>query len=263
MNRDVERSPNAMIGAPEQDTREVAAQAMARIQKWFGRPDREQLNRELKLRLEERLRERERIARDLHDTLFQGFLGASLQIHHAVDQVPADSPIKPSLSRALHLMQRVLDEGRDALHGLRSPSTKSVSLEQALSGLRYELAPGHGVGFRIFVKGQPKALKPAVQEQIYLIGREALFNAVRHSEATSIEAEVEYLPRRFRVVVRDNGCGIDPRIVRSTRVGHWGLVGMRERAGSIGAKLRIWSRRGAGTEVELSVPGDIAAEARA
>jgi len=240
-------------------TYEVAA----RIQGWFGRSEREQLNRELNLRMEERLRERARIARDLHDTLFQGFLGASMQIHHAVDQVPADSPIKPSLSRALHLMRRVIDEGRCTLHGLRSSATNTMTLEQALSGLRDELAPGSGVRFRIFVKGQPKPLKSAVQEQLYLIGREALFNAVRHSEATSIEAEVEYLPRRLSVVVRDNGRGIDPRVVRSGCAGHWGILGMRERAGSIGAKLRIWSKPGAGTEVEICVPGDIVAEASA
>jgi len=213
--------------------------------------------------MDERLRERARIARDLHDTLFQGFLGASMQMHHAVDQVPADSPIKPSLSRALHLMQRVIDEGRGALQGLRSPAINTMTLEQALSGLRAEFAPGNGVRFRIFVKGQPKALKPAVQEQLFLIGREALFNAVRHSEATSIEAEVEYLPRRLSVIVRDNGCGIDPQVVRSGWAGHWGVLGMRERAGSIGAKLRIWSRPGAGTEVEISVPGDIVADASA
>jgi signal transduction histidine kinase len=109
--------------------------------------------------------------------------------------------------------------------------------------------------------GRPKALKPAIQEQIYLIGREALVNAFRHSAATSIEAEVEYLPNRLRVVVRDNGSGIDPQVLRSGRDSHWGLLGMRERARSIGAQLRILSRRGAGTEVEISVPGDIAADA--
>src|SRR5580693_2823270 len=134
----------------------MTCEVAARIQGWFGRSEREQLNRELNLRREERLRERARIARDLHDTLFQGFLGASMQIHHAVDQVPADSPIKPSLSRALHLMRRVIDEGRCTLHGLRSSATNTMTLEQALSGLRDELAPGSGVRFRIFVKGQPK-----------------------------------------------------------------------------------------------------------
>jgi signal transduction histidine kinase len=123
------------------------------------------------------------------------------------------------------------------------------------------LAPAGGVRFRLFVTGQPKPLTPEIQEQIYLIRREAMLNAVRRAQATSIEAEVEYLPHRLRLAVRDNGCGIDPQIVRSGRACHWGLVGMRERAGGIGAKLRIWSRPGAGPEVEISLPGRILAEA--
>src|SRR5580693_8463662 len=108
----------------------MTCEVAARIQGWFGRSEREQLNRELNLRLEERNRERARIARDLHDTLFQGFLGVWLQLYHAVQQVPADSPSKPSLSRALDLMQRVIDEGRDVLQGLRSSDVPSMTLEQ-------------------------------------------------------------------------------------------------------------------------------------
>ncbi len=96
-----------------------------------------------------------------------------------------------------------------------------------------------------------------------MILREALLNALRHSEATSIEAEVEYQRRQLRVVVRDNGRGIDPQVLRSEHDSHRGLLGMRERAGAIGAQLRIWSRRGAGTEVEITVPTGIAADAPA
>jgi signal transduction histidine kinase len=109
--------------------------------------------------------------------------------------------------------------------------------------------------------GQPKTLKPAIQEQIYLIVREALVNALRHSKATCIEADVEYQRRQLRVVVRDNGCGIEPQMLRQEGDSHWGLLGMHQRARCIGAQLRIWSRRGAGTEVEVSVPTDIAADA--
>jgi signal transduction histidine kinase len=259
MKLEIERSRNVVVGETE-DSSSTVARAAARVQRWFRRPDQEQSKRELNLRLEERHRERARIARDLHDNLLQGILGASLQLHDAVQQVPADSPSKPSLNRALRLMQRVIEEGRIALQGIRSSGMASMSLEQALSGIRDEFNPGDA-RFRIFVKGQPKALKPEVEEQISLIGREALANALRHSKATDIEAEVEYLPRRLRVVVRDNGCGIDPQVVRAGRDAHWGLAGMRERAGSIGAQLRIWSRPGAGTEVEISVPVHIVAGA--
>jgi signal transduction histidine kinase len=227
-----------------------------------SQPEHPQLERERKLRLEERSKERQRIARELHDTLFQGFLSASLLLQGAVDQTPADSPAKPSLSRALRLMYRVINEGRVTLQELRSSTSASPSLEQALHGLWDELTPG-GVQFRILVEGQPKALKPAIQEQIYLIGREAVLNALRHSGAAAIEVQVEYSPRRLRMVVRDNGCGIDPQTLRSGRDLHWGLQGMRERAGTVGAQLRIWSRLGAGTEVEISAPFHIVADDQA
>jgi signal transduction histidine kinase len=258
MNHNLERFLNPMAcGAPWAP--DVASLETGRIRGWFRRPNHEQSIREQNLRLEELRNERARIARELHDTLFQGFLGASLVLHGAVEEMPADSPSKPSLGRALHLMRRVIDEGRHALRGLRSSEMAFTSLEQALANVRGEFTPG-GTQFRILVMGQPKALKPAIQEQVYLIVREALLNAHRHSEATSIEADVEYQRRQLRVVVRDNGCGIDPQMLRLDGGSHWGLLGMRERAKCIGAQLRIWSKRGAGTEVEISVPTDMAAD---
>jgi signal transduction histidine kinase len=253
MTYDVLELGNTIVGGGA-CARDVVARATVRFQSWFHATDQEQVNREKSLRLHERHKERARIARELHDTLFQGFLGASMQLHNAVEQLPPDSPSKLSLSRALSLIQSVLDEGRLALQGLRSSSGAPETLEQALSNLRDEITPG-GSLFRIFVTGNSRALKPDVQEQLYLMGREALLNALRHSAGSRIEAEIEYLPSRLRVVVRDDGCGIDPEVVRSGRNGHWGLLGMRERAASIGARLRIWSKPGCGTEVEICAPG--------
>jgi signal transduction histidine kinase len=255
MNHDVLEFSNAIAGGTV-STQDVVARAAERIQSWFGRPTKDHLDRELNVRLEERHRERARIARELHDTLFQGFLGASMQLHNAVEQMPADSPSRPSISRALSLMQRVLDEGRLAVQGLRSSRIVPETLEEALSRVRDEPRSA-GPAFRVFVTGKSRALKPDVQEQIYLIGREALVNALRHSHAASIEVEIEYLPRQLRMMVRDDGCGIDPQYVRSGRDGHWGLLGMHERAGSIGAGLKVWSKLGCGTEIEVRVPGDI------
>jgi signal transduction histidine kinase len=223
------------------------------INKPFRRVVRARSHRELTVRLDERQRERERVARELHDSLLQGFLGVSLQLQAAVGQVPANHQSKAALNHTMVRMQHVIDETRHVLLGLRSSATESMSLDQALSSLRDEFAPGGSVQFRVCVTGQPKSLRPAIQEQIYLIGREALINAFRHSEATSIEAEVEYRPQGLRILVRDNGRGIDPETARSGRHSHWGLVGMRERAAGIGAQLRIWSRLGAGTEVEIWV----------
>jgi signal transduction histidine kinase len=138
---------------------------------------------------------------------------------------------------------------------IRAPLIQSTRLEHALTELWYEIAPAAGPRFRIVVTGQPKALRSAILDQIYLIGREALVNALRHSEATIIEAEVEYYPRRLHVVVRDNGRGIE-RKVRTARKADRGLHGMLERAKAMGARLEIWSRLGSGTEVELSLPFD-------
>jgi signal transduction histidine kinase len=173
---------------------------------------------------------------------------------HRPDQ--EQSPDTPSRRRTIHLMQSVLDEGSLALRGLPTSDVTPETLEQTLYSLREELKPG-GLRFRIFVTGKSRLLKPDIQEQLYRIGREALVNALRHSRAARIEAEVEYLPRQLRLVVRDNGCGIDPEFARSGRDGHWGLLGMRERAVMIGGRLRIWSKPGCGTELEVCVPGEI------
>jgi signal transduction histidine kinase len=101
-------------------------------------------------------------------------------------------------------------------------------------------------------------LHPILRDEVYRIGREALVNAFRHSGATAIEVELEYAVKRLRVLVRDNGRGIDPLVLQSGREGHWGLPGMRERAESIGGTLRVWSRASYGTEIELSVPSHVA-----
>lgn len=225
-----------------------------RIRECFLRPYQGGTARECNVLQEERQKERLRIARELHDTLLQGFLSASMQLCLADEWVPAESPAKPVLRRVLDLMRRGIDEGRAALLGLRSPELPTGSLEKALGDVRNDFAPGERTRLRIVIVGETKALEPEVQEQIYLIAREALLNAMQHSEANQVEAEIEYLRRKLRVVVRDNGAGIDPQAIRSGRHAHWGLTGMRERAASVGAKVTMWSKQGVGTEVEITVP---------
>ena len=213
--------------------------------------------RQLNLRFEERLAERTRIAQDLHDTLLQGVLSASMQLHVANDQLSAASAAKPIVVRVLDLMGHVIDDGRNTLRGLRSSGDGS-NLEQAFSQIPQELSVPQAIDFRVLVEGQVRPLHPVIRDQVYRIGREAMANAFRHARATSIEVELEYANHQLRVLVRDNGCGIDPRVLRSGRDGHWGLSGMRERAEAVGAGLKLWSRIGGGTEVELSVPGQVA-----
>ena len=216
------------------------------------------MKRQFQARLEERVGERTRIAQELHDTLLQGFLSASMQLHVATDSLPSDSPSKPPLSRILQLMGQVIEEGRNVVRGLRSSQDPSLNLEQAFSRIRQELSIEEEIDFRVIVGGQPQPLHPVLRDEVYRIGREALINAFRHSRAMKIEVEIEYGARHFRLLIRDNGRGIDPGVLRSGRDRHWGLAGMRERAEKAGARLIVRSRAAAGTEVELCVPSQIA-----
>ena len=226
----------------------------------FHRMRTRQLTRQLNMRFEERLAERTRIAQEIHDTLLQGFLSASMQLHIAADQVPENSPAKPQLGRVLQLMGQVIEEGRNAVRGLRASPGSTQDLEQAFANIQQELGMSGQVDFRIVREGQPSPLHPIIRDEVYRIGREALVNAFRHSGASQIELEMESAPAHLRLLVRDNGRGIDPAVLKEGRDGHWGLSGMRDRAERIGARLKVWSRPGAGTEVELNVPAHIAFE---
>ncbi|MGA9769003.1 MAG: sensor histidine kinase [Blastocatellia bacterium] len=218
-----------------------------------------QSSRQLNLRFEERLAERNRIAQELHDTLLQGVISASMQLHIAVDHLPADLPAKPSLTHVLQIMSQVLEEGQGALKRLRSSaSSGSVNIEQAFSRIRQELAVHERIDFRVTVEGRPRPLHPIIRDEVYRIGREALINAFRHSEAKSIEVEVEYKAKQLRVVIRDDGRGIDPQSQGPGRERQQELAGVRERAEGIGAQLKVRKRAAAGTQVQLSVPGHIA-----
>lgn len=216
------------------------------------------LTQQLNVRFEERLVERTRIAQELHDTLLQGFLSASMQLHVAADRLPEDSAAKPPINRVLQLMTQVIEEGRNAVRGLRSTRDVLPDLEQAFSLIKDEFAAQNDVEFRVIVEGKPRPLHPVLRDEIYRIGREALVNAFRHSGAEQIEVEIDYAVRQFRLLVRDNGRGIDPRVLQSGREGHWGLPGMRERAERIGAQFHVWSGPATGTEVVVSMPNAIA-----
>jgi signal transduction histidine kinase len=219
-----------------------------------------QMSRKLHDRFEERLAERTRVAQELHDTLLQGVLSASMQLHVAIDQIPENSPARPGLNRVLQLMGQVIDEGRNTLRGLRSPTDNAHDLESSFSRIPQELSTEPGIDFRVFVEGTPLPLRSVVRDDVYGIGREALVNAFRHSRSKNIDVHLEYGPSCLRILVRDEGCGIDGQVLESGRDGHWGLSGMRERADRIGARLRVFSRPGGGTEVELRVPSEIAFE---
>src|SRR5262249_40867993 len=151
-------------------------------------------------------------------------------------------------------ISRVIDEARHAVRGLRpSPQGETDDLQQAFWRVQQEFGAG-GPEFRIVVEGRTRQLHPFIRDEVYRIGREALINAFRHSNATSIDIEIDQAAESFHLVVTDNGRGIDPELLQSGRDGHFGLSGIRERAERIGATLTLRSRTGAGTEVELFVP---------
>ncbi len=209
-------------------------------------------------RLEARLLERERIAQELHDTLLQGLLSASLQLALANSEISPDAPAKPLVERVFQLLRQMIDEGRNAVRGLRSGPSDSHELERAFAQIPGDLAADAKIRYQLIVEGTPRSLRPEIRDEVYRIGREALANAFRHSHASDIETVLDYSQDHFRIVVRDNGRGIDAEVLRSGRDGHWGLSGMRERSKKVGARLEVCSAAGAGTEVDLIIPGSTA-----
>jgi signal transduction histidine kinase len=218
----------------------------------------------LRDRLEVRHAERERIARELHDTLLQGIQGLILCFQAVAERVPDTDPIRAPIDRALDRADGVLVDGRDRVRDLRASDHVTMDLAVAFATLGDGLAEDLPAKFRVVCGGARQEIDPDVREEIYLIGREALLNAFHHAKATEIEVEMAYDVKQLRLCVRDDGIGIEPDILEAgRRPGHWGLVGMRERAACIGGQVMIWARPGAGTEIELAVPAAIAyAQAR-
>jgi signal transduction histidine kinase len=231
---------------------------------WFAHGLRlQQIARQCNARLEERLAERERIARELHDTLLQGIQGLMWRFQAAADQIPVAEPARQLIEGALDRADEVIVEGRDRVKGLRTAEEKYRDLSETFAMVSAELAKEHAIPFQTILQGTPRALNPIVCDDAYQIGREALVNAFRHSLAQKIETEITFARTELRLRVRDDGCGVDSKILEDGgRPGHWGMTGMRERARKIGARLDIWSRQGNGTEVDLRIPASIAYRAR-
>jgi signal transduction histidine kinase/ligand-binding sensor domain-containing protein len=217
------------------------------------------LHRQFEARLEARVAERTRIARDLHDTLLQHFQGLLLQFQAAFNLLP-DRPreSKQVLAGAIDRAAEAITEGRDTVQGLRTSALESNDLAEALRALAEDLAneSGHAALAHVEVQGRPQALHPLVRDEIFRIAGEALRNAFHHAEAKRIDVEIRYDARLLRLRVRDDGKGIAPEVLSAgEKQGHFGLSGMRERAELVGGKLTV--RRGleTGTEVEFSAPG--------
>jgi signal transduction histidine kinase len=220
------------------------------------------LTRQLHAQLAEQLEERERIERELHDALLQSVGGLILRFQTATERIPQDDPTRQMLEEALKQSDEVLADGRERLLELRVTSAETNELPQALAAVGLELRRDHRAEFCVVVNGNPRELHPVVREELYRIGREAIANCFQHAKAERCETEINYDSSQLRIGIRDNGCGVQTTLDAGEGSGRWGLPGMYERAGKIGAHLEVWSRPGAGTEVEVRVPASIAYRSR-
>ncbi len=226
----------------------------------------QQLHRQFAIGLDARVNERTRIARELHDTLLQTLHGLLFQfqaVRNLLPQRPEEAT--RSLDEAIDETEKALAESRDAIQGLRSEPIAKGNLVELLTAASKDLANPGTAGalptFDLFEEGERRNLSPTVNNEVCRIALELLRNAFRHAHATRIEAEIRYDDRELRVRIRDNGKGIDPRVLKEGGIaGHWGLRGVRERTERIGAQLDFWSEAGAGTEVQLTVPAFVAYE---
>jgi signal transduction histidine kinase/ligand-binding sensor domain-containing protein len=218
-----------------------------------------QLEHYFDLTLKARVCERTRIARELHDTLLQGFQGVLGIFQAGIYQLP-DNAVKArvTLEEALDQASEAIAEGRDAVQGLRTSTLEYNDLATALRTIREEVGsagPKHDPPtFSVIVEGASRKLHPLLRGEVSAIAAEALRNAFRHAAARAVEVELRYDDKCFRLRVRDDGKGIRPEVVREGREGHFGLEGMRERAELTGGKLTIWSQLNEGTEIELIIP---------
>jgi signal transduction histidine kinase/ligand-binding sensor domain-containing protein len=222
------------------------------------------LARQFNIRLDARVDERTRIARDLHDTLLQSFHGLLLHLQTASSLLPTrPEQAKQKLDATIDQAAQAITEGRDAVQHLRSSTIETNDLAAAIRAIGEDLSADgtnqNTAAFQVEVEGTPRNLHPILRDEIYRIACEALRNAFRHAQAGQIEVELRYDETQFRLRIRDNGKGIDPKVlVGDSNAGHYGLPGIRERAKLIGGKLSVWSELDSGTEVELSIPAAVA-----
>jgi signal transduction histidine kinase len=222
-----------------------------------------QLRREFNMAIEARVSERTRIARELHDTLLQSLQALLFQYQAARNLFAAGSDrAMQVLDASLDRTEQAIAESRDAIRDIRSDNVAQSALPELLTRAGSELAQSQAdqdvPTFGVTVEGDRRTVSPIIREETYRIALELLRNAFRHANAHRIETEIRYDVDMLRLRIRDDGKGIDLKVLQGDSSGHWGLRGVRERARRIGAKLDVWSEAGAGTEFQLTVPAGIA-----
>jgi signal transduction histidine kinase/ligand-binding sensor domain-containing protein len=215
------------------------------------------LTAQMNARLDDRVAERTRFARDLHDTMLQTIQGSEMFVSVAINQPGNPAPTNGALEKISAGLARAAQEARACLQSLRDSTTQVNDLAEALKRAGEESAAGHSLTFSLVARGGVKDMHPIVRDEIQLIGAEAIRNAFAHSAGTKVEVALTY-SNALELRVRDDGKGLGAEIAAQGVHGHFGLTGMQERAARIGAKLTLRSSVNGGTEVELIVPGRIA-----
>lgn len=208
----------------------------------------------LRLRWEERTVERERIARELHDTFLQAVQGLVIRFHAAMELIPPHERSRDLMRNALDLADEVIADGRDAVTDLRGVTGSSTDFADGLQSVGERWSADTGVSFAMRIDGAARELDPVGVPELQRIATEALSNAFRHAAATGVQLGVTFASRQLRLRIVDNGCGFD---AKQSHAGRWGLVGMRERADRLGGRLGVHSDA-RGTTVTLEVPARIA-----
>jgi signal transduction histidine kinase/ligand-binding sensor domain-containing protein len=217
----------------------------------------------IRARLEERMGERERIARELHDTLLQSVQGLVLRFQSVANRMPAEGSARDQLESALARADQIVAEGRDRVQDLRGPDDKS-DLPALLKERAVTAGFDPAIGVRIVIEGRQRPVDPLVAVELARIVGEALFNVCRHANASTVEIIVRFGPRQLGVEVRDDGVGIPANVIaKGHKPGHFGLIGMRERAERIGCSFSIDSRPGMGCAVTMTMPARLAFAAHA
>jgi signal transduction histidine kinase len=211
--------------------------------------------RTMKSRFDERLAERTRIARDLHDTFLQTIQGSKLVADDALSATTDLSHMRLAMEKLSAWLGRATEEGRAALNSLRTSTTEGNDLADAFRRALEECRIHGSMEVSLQVAGQAQEMHPIVRDEVYRIGYEAIRNASVHSHATQLSVELSY-GQDLGIRISDNGAGIDPDILHRGRPGHFGLHNMRERAARIMGKFSVESSR-AGTVINLTVPGGI------
>jgi signal transduction histidine kinase len=201
-----------------------------------------------------RLAERDRIARELHDTLLQSTEGLILKVHSVAVQLAPDDPRRALLNASLDRASELAYEGRERIQGLRESARPRPEIGQALEKVAREMSQESVLRVELQLEGRVRELRPHIWEELYRIGYEALWNAYRHARATGISLFIGYGERELLLRVGDDGRGIAPGVSESAEAdGHFGLAGMRERARGMGARLHLDSGEGRGTRVEIRI----------